>query len=93
MNQSEARSRVTELRDLIDRANKAYYEEAQPFISDRDFDEALKELEELEMEFDLQTNDSPTRRVGGSPTDRFPTVEHPEPMLSLDNTYNEDELR
>ena len=93
MNESEARKRVTELRDLIDRANKAYYEEAQPFISDRDFDEALKELEELEKEFGLQSDDSPTLRVGGSPTDRFPTVQHPEPMLSLDNTYNEDELR
>jgi DNA ligase (NAD+) len=93
MNQKEAAKRVMELRDLIERANIAYYKEAQPFISDREFDEALKELEELEQQFDLQTEDSPTLRVGGSLSDSFPSVEHPEPMLSLDNTYNETELR
>ncbi len=93
MNITEARERVMELRDLIERANRAYYEEAQPFISDKEFDEALKELEELENEYALQTSDSPTRRVGGKPSESFPTVEHPEAMLSLDNTYNEEELQ
>ncbi|MEX2368403.1 MAG: NAD-dependent DNA ligase LigA, partial [Balneolaceae bacterium] len=82
-----------ELRDLIDRANKAYYDEARPFISDKEFDEALKELNALEKKFDLASPDSPTRRVGGTPSESFPDVEHPVPMLSLDNTYNEDELR
>lgn len=89
----EAKKRVEELRNLLHRANRAYYDEAQPFISDREFDEALSELNELEQKFDLATPDSPTRRVGEEPTSQFPNVEHPVPMLSLDNTYNADELR
>jgi DNA ligase (NAD+) len=93
MDQKQAKRRAEELRDLLNRANKAYYEEAQPFISDREFDEALEELARLEEKFGLQTDDSPTLRVGGAPSEQFPTVEHPEPLLSLDNTYNEDELR
>ncbi len=93
MTEQQARKRVAELRDLIERANRAYYEEARPFISDKEFDMALKELEELEEKFDLQTEDSPTQRVGGTLSNEFPTVRHPEPMLSLDNTYNEEEVR
>ncbi|MDX1641275.1 MAG: NAD-dependent DNA ligase LigA [Balneolaceae bacterium] len=93
MDRASAKKRVEELRDLLNRANKAYYQEAQPFISDREFDEALEELDKLEQKFDLATEDSPTRRVGGEPSSEFPTVEHPTPMLSLDNTYNEEELR
>jgi DNA ligase (NAD+) len=93
MNKQQAKGRVGELRDLIVRANRAYYDEAKPFISDREFDEALRELRELEVHFGLETSDSPTRRVGGSPTDHFPTVEHPVPLLSLDNTYNPDDLK
>lgn len=93
MNREQAQKRVLELRELIERANKAYYEETRPFISDKEFDEALRELNKLEEKFDLQTEDSPTQRVGESPTDQFPTVLHPEVMLSLDNTYNEEELR
>lgn len=92
MNREQAEQRVQELRDLLERANKAYYQEAQPFISDREFDEYLKELEQLEEKYDLQTPDSPTMRVGGEPSSEFPTVQHPVPLLSLDNTYNEDEL-
>ena len=92
MNITEAKKRVSELRDLLDRANKAYYQDAQPFISDKEFDEALKELEELEEEFKLQDPSSPTLRVGGEPSSDFPTVQHPTPLLSLDNTYNEEEL-
>ncbi|MDX1591560.1 MAG: NAD-dependent DNA ligase LigA [Balneolaceae bacterium] len=93
MEKKQAKERVQELRDLLERANRAYYEEAQPFISDKEFDEALKELEQLEEEYDLQSEDSPTRRVGGKPTSEFPTVRHPQPLLSLANTYNEEELR
>lgn len=93
MDKNQARKRVKELRELLERANKAYYEEARPFISDKEFDEALKELDMLEKKFDLASPDSPTRRVGGTPSKTFPDVEHPDPMLSLDNTYNEDELR
>lgn len=92
MDQEKAKKRVEELRDLLTKANKAYYQEAQPFISDKEFDEYLKELEQLEEEFDLQDPGSPTMRVGGEPSRQFPTVKHPVPLLSLDNTYNEDEL-
>ncbi|TVQ04138.1 MAG: NAD-dependent DNA ligase LigA [Balneolaceae bacterium] len=93
MDKSSAENRVMELRDLLHRANQAYYMDAQPFISDREFDEALAELETLEQKFNLSTDDSPTKRVGGEPSGAFPTVEHPQAMLSLNNTYNEDELR
>jgi len=93
MNSEQARKRAYDLRELIERANKAYYEEARPFISDKEFDEALRELILLEGQFDLQTENSPTQRVGELPSDQFPTVQHPVVMLSLDNTYNEDELR
>ncbi|MDX1617777.1 MAG: NAD-dependent DNA ligase LigA [Balneolaceae bacterium] len=92
MDKKQAKQRIAELRDLLERANKAYYQEAQPYISDKEFDQYLKELEELEERFDLHDPDSPTNRVGGEPSSDFPTVEHPVPMLSLDNTYNEEEL-
>ena len=89
----EAKQRVEELRELLDKANKAYYLEAQPFISDKEFDEYLKELEQLEFKYDLEDPQSPTKRVGGEPSSDFETVEHPVPLLSLDNTYNEEELK
>jgi DNA ligase (NAD+) len=92
MTSQEASKRVEELRDLLERANRAYYQDAQPFITDREFDAYLKELRDLEDTFGLQDPASPTRRVGGEPSSEFPTVEHPVPLLSLDNTYNEDEL-
>lgn len=92
MNKQQARERVEELRNLLDQANKAYYQEAQPFISDQEFDKSLKELERLEEEFNLHDPESPTNRVGGDVSSDFETVEHPVPMLSLDNTYNEEEL-
>ncbi len=93
MNKEQARARAEKLRQLIEDANRAYYQEAQPFISDKEFDEALAELEQLEKEFHLSDEGSPTRRVGGRPSSTFPNVDHPQPMLSLDNTYNEEELR
>lgn len=93
MTREEAQKRTEELRSLLAQANKAYYQDAEPFMSDRDFDEQLKELEKLEKEYDLQTPDSPTVRVGGEPSSDFETVRHPVPLLSLDNTYNEEELR
>ncbi len=92
MNKSEAAKRVQELKSLLKKANDAYYQDAQPFMSDKDFDEKLKELEALENKFDLATEDSPTRRVGGEASSEFETVKHPVPLLSLDNTYNEQEL-
>lgn len=93
MDRTEATKRVAELRDLLERANEAYYQEARPFMSDKQFDAYLKELEALEQQYDLADPSSPTQRVGGEPSSYFPTVEHPIPLLSLDNTYNEGELR
>src|SRR5437899_3364856 len=86
--------RIDKLRQLINHHNRKYYVDAQPEISDREFDKLLEELKELEGAHpDLVTPDSPTQRVGGQPIEGFRTVRHREPMLSIDNTYNEAELR
>jgi DNA ligase (NAD+) len=86
--------RAAELRQLINHHNYLYYVEAKPEISDREFDKLLEELQQIEAKHpELVTPDSPTQRVGGEPIGSFVTVRHREPMLSIDNTYNEDELR
>ena len=91
MNEPE---RIHELRDLLSRANRAYYTDADPIMSDREFDTLLKELAQLEANNpDLQDPNSPTVRVGGEPIDGFETRKHAIPMLSIDNTYNEQEMR
>ncbi len=92
MNKQEAQKRIDELKNLLQEANKAYYNDAKPFMSDKEFDEKLKELQSLEEEFDIHDPDSPTQRVGGETSSNFETVQHPVPLLSLDNTYNEEEL-
>ena len=80
---------AAELEDHIYR----YHVLADPIISDRDFDRLLEELQALEEAHpDLKRSDSPTQRIGGSPTSDFPTVRHTLPMLSLDNSYSRDEL-
>jgi len=87
-------TRVTQLRKDIRHHEERYYLQNDPEISDEEFDRLLHELERLEAEHpDLVTPDSPTQRVAGRPTEGFPTVEHIAPMLSLDNAYNEEELR
>ena len=87
-------ARITKLRKDIRHHEERYYLHNDPEISDEDFDRLLHELEHLEAEHpDLVTPDSPTQRVAGRPTEGFPTVEHIAPMLSLDNAYNEEELR
>src|SRR5690625_5967644 len=67
MNRQDTGKRAVAFRQLIESANRAYYDEAQPFISDREFDEALAELNHLETTYGLETENSPTQRVGGSP--------------------------
>lgn len=92
MNLEQAKKRIEELKKILNEANNAYYEDAQPFLSDKDFDTLLKELEFLEQQFDLVNPNSPTQRVGGEISSNFETVVHPIPLLSLDNTYNAQEL-
>ena len=87
-------SRIIELRDEIRRHEELYYQHNAPEISDEEFDRLQHELERLEQEHpDLVTTDSPTQRVAGRPAEGFATVEHLTQMLSLDNAYNDDELR
>jgi DNA ligase (NAD+) len=86
--------RVAELRRQIDHHNRLYYVQAKPEISDREFDRLLEELRDLETAHpELASPDSPTQRVGGEPIEGFQTVTHREPMLSIDNTYNANQLR
>lgn len=89
-----ARKRAAELRKELDRHNYLYYVQAEPEITDAEFDALLRELQELEAAYpELQTPDSPTQRVGGEPLGGFETVEHLVPMLSIDNTYSHEEVR
>jgi DNA ligase (NAD+) len=86
--------RLKQLRDAIRHHEERYYIHNDPEVSDEEFDRLLHELERLEAEHpDLVTTDSPTQRVAGRPVEGFETVEHLLPMLSLDNAYNETELR
>src|SRR5688572_3079281 len=86
--------RIEELRRLIRHHEERYYVLNDPEIADAEFDALLHELERLEADNpDLASDDSPTRRVGGRAAAGFETVEHAQPMLSLDNAYSEEELR
>jgi DNA ligase (NAD+) len=94
MNKKEAEKEIENLRKQIRHHDYKYYVEDNPEISDYEYDQLVKKLEELEGQFpDLITPDSPTQRVSGEPAKEFPSVEHKIQMLSLDNTYNFDELR
>jgi DNA ligase (NAD+) len=93
MTHPEAAARAEFLRSELNRHNRLYYVEARPVISDKDFDLMLRELQDIEAQFpDLLTADSPTQRVGGAPIDGFTQIRHTVPMMSLDNTYSEEEL-
>ncbi|HRQ72455.1 MAG TPA: NAD-dependent DNA ligase LigA [Phycisphaerales bacterium] len=86
--------RAAELRNLLERANRAYYVETRPIMPDAEFDRLLRELADLEAAHpELADPNSPTQRVGGQPIKGFRTVAHSRPMLSIDNTYDEAELR
>jgi DNA ligase (NAD+) len=92
--ETQAAKRMEQLRDEIRKHDRLYYEEAAPAISDREYDRLYKELVDLETQFpDLVTPDSPTQRVGGKPLKAFEQVPHLIPMLSLDNTYSEEEVK
>jgi DNA ligase (NAD+) len=84
---------VRRLRDELHRHDVNYYVLSQPEISDIVYDRMMRELIDLERQYpELITSDSPSQRVGGEPTKEFPAVIHDVPMLSLSNTYSEEEL-
>ncbi len=90
---AHAKQRIGELRAEIERHNRLYYLDARPEITDRDYDRLLQELESLETQFpEFSSPSSPTQRVGGAPLDRFESVRHAVPMMSLANTYSKEEL-
>jgi DNA ligase (NAD+) len=85
--------RIEKLRELIHRYNYEYYVLNEPSILDSEFDKLMNELLSLEKQYPfLITPDSPTQRVGGEPTKEFPVIFHDVPMLSLSNTYSEEEI-
>ena len=93
MNFEEAKIRIAALSTALHNHNYAYYTLSNPVISDFEFDQLLNELLALEKQYpDLITDNSPSQRVGGSITKNFQTVTHRYPMMSLGNTYNEQDL-
>ncbi len=93
MTLAEAKKKIEKLKKEINYHNYRYYVLNQPVISDYEYDKLYKRLVELETQFPkLITPDSPTQRVGGEPLKEFKSVEHKIKMLSLDNTYSEEEL-
>ena len=94
MERDTANKTIEELRENIRYHDRKYYVENDPVISDYEYDKLVKDLERLEGQFpEFITPDSPTQRVSGEAAKEFPSVEHRTEMLSLDNTYNFDELR
>ncbi len=90
---AHAKKQVEELRTEIERHNRLYYIDATPEITDREYDQLLNSLEELEKAFpELASPFSPTQRVGGAPLENFESVQHAVPMMSLSNTYSKEEL-
>ncbi|MCK9378064.1 MAG: NAD-dependent DNA ligase LigA [Syntrophobacterales bacterium] len=89
----EVISRVAELRDQLNYHNYRYYVLDDPVVSDAEFDRLMRELTRLEEDYGLATPDSPTQRVGAQPLDKFETVRHRQPMLSLENAFSEAEAR
>ncbi len=94
MNSNEAQSDIKKLTEELNRHNHLYYVESNPSISDYDFDMLLKRLQDLEEQFpEFASPASPTKRVGGDITKKFESVVHRYPMLSLSNTYSQEEIQ
>jgi DNA ligase (NAD+) len=87
-------TRISQLQDILRHHEYQYYVLDDPKISDQEYDTLMNELKALEAAHpELLTPDSPTQRVTGRPADGFSKLPHSRPMLSLDNAYNEEELR
>ncbi|MFK8041713.1 NAD-dependent DNA ligase LigA [Congregibacter sp.] len=93
MAEDDIKDRVQSLRKQLEDWNHEYYVLDDPSVPDQDYDKALRELQELEGKYpELEDSASPTQRVGAAPLSEFESVEHPMPMLSLDNAFSDDEL-
>ena len=90
----EERSRIEQLRAQLHEHNYRYYVLNQPTIDDQEFDFMMHELQDLEARHpEMADPNSPTQRVGSDLSDNFRQVSHKYPMLSLSNTYNENDIR
>jgi len=90
---NKVKQRIAELRGVINHHNYRYYVLDSPEISDAEYDELMRELQQLEDEHpELVTPDSPTQRIGAPPVEAFGVVEHPQPLLSLTNAFSYEEL-
>jgi DNA ligase (NAD+) len=93
MNAQQVKEDIDRLVNELNHHNQLYYVHNEPEISDLEFDQLLKKLEKLESEFpEFASENSPTKRVGGDLTKKFQSVSHRYPMLSLSNTYSEEEI-
>ncbi len=94
MNKTQAKKRAVELRRILEEHNRHYYVEDAPRIADKEYDDLMRELLELETEFpELRDEQSPTHRVGTKIAAGAPAVKHGVPMYSLDNSYSIEEVR
>lgn len=93
MDKEKARGEIERLSSELEHHNRLYYVDADPEISDREYDEMYRTLEDLERKFpEFASPNSPTRRVGGEPVDGFIQQEHRVPMLSIDDVFSKDEV-
>lgn len=93
MNEEKAKHEIERLTKELNHHNHLYYVLAQPEISDYEFDQLLKQLQEIEKQFpQFASENSPTKRVGGDITKNFKTIKHKYPMLSLDNSYSQEDI-
>ncbi len=94
LTEDEARAELASLADEIKRYDRLYYTDAAPEISDADYDALRRRNSEIELRFpELIRSDSPTRRVGAAPAAGFAKVTHSRPMLSLENAFEEQDVR
>lgn len=90
---SSVKQRIDTLTELLSRYNREYYELDEPSVPDSEYDALFRELQQLEQNHpELATANSPTQKVGSKPLDKFDTIEHEVPMLSLDNAFSEEEF-
>ncbi|RUO43150.1 NAD-dependent DNA ligase LigA [Idiomarina aquatica] len=90
---SSVKQRIDTLTELLSRYNREYYELDEPSVPDSEYDALFRELQQLEKKNpELATANSPTQKVGSKPLDKFDTIEHEVPMLSLDNAFSEEEF-